>query len=151
MTRRPRPGRSRHEREGILVVEANPDQRLERFQADVAELRVRVPDPAGDLRKLRIGGGVLVLGVAIGVVAVLVSHDTTDPLVQRDAIVLALVGVSTSIAGAAMYLRYGLTQFLRFWLARTIYERTAASAAEVRSVAEPAASPPNRNGAANPH
>jgi hypothetical protein len=132
------------------MVESNPDERLERFKADVAHLRVRVPDPAGDLRKLRLGSGVLVLGIAIGVVALVVSHDTTDPLVQRDAMVLALVGVSTSIAGAAMYLRYGLTQFLRFWLARTIYERTMATVGDVAPAERVPPPGPSRNGSTSP-
>jgi hypothetical protein len=131
------------------MVEANPDERLERFKADVARLRVRVPDPGGDLRKLRVGGAVLVLGIVLGVVALLVSHDTTDPLVQRDAMVLALVGVSTSIAGAAMYLRYGLTQFLRFWLARTIYERTMATHGDETPAGPAPAATPSRNGASS--
>jgi hypothetical protein len=45
-------------------------------------------------------------------------------LQQRDAIVIALTGVALSIAGAALFLRYGLTQFLRFWLARMIFEQS---------------------------
>jgi hypothetical protein len=126
------------------MAESNADERLERFKADVAALRVGLPDPAGDVRKLRAGGGLLVLGVAVGIVALLISHDTSDPLVQRDAMVLALVGVSTSIAGAALYVRHGLTHFLRFWLARTVYERSLPLPAEVPTSA------PSRNGGASP-
>ena len=37
--------------------------------------------------------------------------------------ILALVGVTVSILGAALFLRYSLARFLRFWLLRLIYEQ----------------------------
>jgi hypothetical protein len=131
------------------MVEPSHDERLERFRAEVAALRVATPDPAGDHRRLRLGGVLLAAGIAVGIGAVLVSHGTSDPLLQRDAIVAALAGVSISIAGAAMYLRYALTGFLRFWLARLVYERTVTAPAVVPAV-------PGRNGStsapgAEPH
>lgn len=100
--------------------------RLERFAADVAALQ---PDPAAKRRLVtgtRLGGALLVAGIAIGVVAYLLSHRTTSSLTQGDAIVVAGIGVSVSIAGAAIYLRYGLSQFLRLWLARLVYENARA-------------------------
>jgi hypothetical protein len=53
------------------------------------------------------------------------SHGTTNPLAQRDAITLALGGVAAAVVGAALFLRYSLAGFLRFWLARLIYEQKA--------------------------
>jgi len=40
---------------------------------------------------------------------------------------LAFFGIGLSIAGAALFLRYSLARFLRFWLLRLIYEQQDAS------------------------
>ncbi|MDT3445425.1 MULTISPECIES: hypothetical protein [unclassified Pseudofrankia] len=50
------------------------------------------------------------------------SHGTRDPLVQRDAITLGLAGVTSAVIGSGIFLRYSLTGFLRFWLARQSYD-----------------------------
>ena len=55
------------------------------------------------------------------------AYNTEGPATQRDAIVIALIGVTVSVVGAAIFLRYSLAQFLRFWLARLIYEQQAAT------------------------
>ena len=54
--------------------------------------------------------------------AYLLSHNTSDALVQRDALVVALAGVALSIVGAALFLRYSLTGVLRYWMARQSYD-----------------------------
>jgi hypothetical protein len=38
-------------------------------------------------------------------------------------IITALIGVSITVVGAALFLRYSIAQFLRFWLARLSYEQ----------------------------
>ncbi len=48
------------------------------------------------------------------------QSDTRDVI---SSVILALVGVSVSIVGAALFLRYSLARFLRFWLLRLIYEQ----------------------------
>ncbi len=42
---------------------------------------------------------------------------------QLDAIVIAILGLGITIIGAALFVRSSLTQFLRFWLARVLYEQ----------------------------
>ena len=71
----------------------------------------------------RLGAGLLVAGVVLGVVAYSNSHNTSEPLEQRDAIILALIGVSVSIGGLAVFLRYSLGALLRLWLARLVLDR----------------------------
>jgi hypothetical protein len=103
---------------------ASDTARLERFKTEIAEMRLKESDPAKEANLVRLGALLMVLGVVVGVVAYFLSHGTTNPLGQRDAIVVALIGVSISVTGAAVFLRYGLTQFLRFWLARMIFEQS---------------------------
>ena len=59
------------------------------------------------------------------IIAYFISHNTSDPLVQRDAVILALTGVAIAIVGSVVFLRFSLTNFLRFWLARQAFDMGA--------------------------
>jgi fructose-specific phosphotransferase system IIC component len=67
----------------------------------------------------------MIAGVTLPLLAYFMSHGTTNSLAQRDAIVLALLGVALAMAGAALYLKGALAGFLRFWLVRDLHERRA--------------------------
>ncbi|TDD91825.1 hypothetical protein E1293_01820 [Actinomadura darangshiensis] len=88
----------------------------------MAELKI--PDPAAGRAALwlRLGAVLMAAGVALAAAAYAVSHGTRDPLLQRDAITLGLGGVTAAVAGSALFLRYSLTGFLRFWMARQSYD-----------------------------
>lgn len=110
----------------MVAVDAVTDDQGDReaaFRADVAAMRVRGGTVARERTMARLGGVLLVVGVALGVVAYVQSHGTTNPLAQRDAIVLALIGVSVSLLGLALFLRYSLGALLRLWLARLVLDR----------------------------
>jgi hypothetical protein len=98
------------------------ETRADRFVRELAELRI--PDPAAGRATLwlRLGAALMTLGAALAVAAYAVSHGTRDPLVQRDALTLGLGGVTAAVAGSALFLRYSLTGFLRFWMARQSYD-----------------------------
>lgn len=96
--------------------------RGERFARDVEALKVRDPSVGRPVLWLRLGVVLMVLGVVVVVVAFFVSHSTTDALVQRDGIVLGLGGVVLGVVGSAVYVRFALTNFLRFWLARQSFD-----------------------------
>jgi len=98
------------------------ETRADRFVRELGELKI--PDPAAGRPRLwlRLGVVLMVLGPVLAVSAYLISHRTTDALVQRDAITVALGGVTVSIVGSALFLRYSLTGFLRFWMARQSYD-----------------------------
>ncbi|MFD1814558.1 hypothetical protein [Rhodococcus gannanensis] len=104
--------------------------RADRFSRELAELKI--PDPAAGRSALwlRVGAAGMILGPVLGVIAYLMSHNTSDPLVQRDAIVIGLIGISVAIVGAALYLRHSITGFLRFWMARQSYELSLRAGAD---------------------
>lgn len=103
------------------------ETRADRFSRELAELKIPDPSSGRSGLWLRLGTALMVLGPLLGVVAYFLSHNTSDALVQRDAIVLAVIGVSVGISGSAVFLRYSLTSFLRFWMARQSYDRALAS------------------------
>jgi hypothetical protein len=98
------------------------ETRADRFVRELAELKI--PDPASRRADLwlRLGIALMVLGPVLGVAAYLIAHNTLDPLVQRDAITIALGGIAGSVVGTGLFLRYSLTGFLRFWMARQSYD-----------------------------
>lgn len=101
---------------------SNPT-RVEQFTAEIAEMKLPDTSSSRDRLLLRAGVGLMALGVVIGIVAYVLGHGTTNPLQQRDAIVMAIIGLTVAVVGAAVFLRYSLAQFLRFWLARLSWEQ----------------------------
>lgn len=105
-------------------MQGQPD-RIEQFKADIADLRITDPSTARDQLATKLGSVGMALGVVLPVVAYFLSHGTTNPLSQRDALVVALIGLALAVVGAALYLKGSLAGFLRFWLVRDLHERRA--------------------------
>jgi hypothetical protein len=99
--------------------------RVEEFRTDIAAMRLKDPVLGRESLLLRAGAAAMAAGVVVAIIAYFLSHKTKDPLAQRDAIVMAIAGASVTVMGAAVWLRYSLAGFLRFWLARLIYEQRA--------------------------
>ena len=100
-------------------------QRIEQFRAEVADMKLR--DPAAGLDRLlvRLGVAGLVTGLGFAVAAWFISHGTRNPLQQRDAIVVAILGLTIAVVGGALFVKGAMAGFLRFWMARLCYEQQA--------------------------
>jgi hypothetical protein len=105
------------------AVPAAGSDRTEQFRRDLADMKIREPRVGMDGILLKLGLLGLVAGIVVAIVAYTMSHGTDNPLQQRDAFTIGLIGVTVSIAGAALFLRYSLAGFLRFWLARFLFEQ----------------------------
>ncbi len=99
--------------------------RAETFKAEVAELKIKDPNAGYDTYFLWGGLALMVVGIALSIVGYIMSHGTTSSLTQNDAVTVGIIGVSLTVAGGAVFLRYSFAQFMRFWLARFIYESRA--------------------------
>jgi hypothetical protein len=86
---------------------------------------VKDPSVARDRLLLRASVALMALGPVLGIIGYFLSHGTDNPLQQRDAIVLSLIGVSCAVSGGALFVRYALASFMRFWLARLCWEQQA--------------------------
>jgi hypothetical protein len=100
-------------------------ERIDQFKAEVAQMRVRDPATGLDRLLLRLGVLGMVGGIVVAASAWFLSHGTTNPLQQRDAVVQALIGLVLAIVGAALFVKAALAGFLRFWMARLCYEQQA--------------------------
>ncbi|MBK9178619.1 MAG: hypothetical protein IPM45_03405 [Acidimicrobiales bacterium] len=101
------------------------DERAERLRRDVAAVRRRDPVSGREQLLAAVGVAAMLGGIAVGIVAVSGSHATTNPLTQRDYTIVAIVGLTVSVCGAALFLRYSLARFGRLWLARLLVEQRA--------------------------
>jgi hypothetical protein len=99
--------------------------RVEQFKAEIADMKLRDPATSRDRIWLGVGVALMVLGVVLAAISYPMSHGTTNPLEQTDAVTLGLTGIASAVVGAALFLRFSIASFLRFWLARVIYEQKA--------------------------
>lgn len=108
-------------------MQGQPD-RIEQFEADIAELRITDPSSRRDHLATRLGVAGMAVGIILGLYAYSLSYGAGggDPAPQqRDAIVLGLLAVSVTVVGVALYVKGAMSSFLRFWLVRDLHERRA--------------------------
>jgi hypothetical protein len=98
-------------------------ERVEQFKQEIGDMKVRDPATGRERVWLRVGIALMVVGLGVAIAAYFMSHGTSNPLSQNDALVLAIIGLAATIVGGAVFVRYSLAAFLRFWLARFIYEQ----------------------------
>jgi hypothetical protein len=121
-----------------MSAQDQPDQeRVERFKQEINDMGLRDPATSRDRTLLRLGALGLLLGPIIAIAAYFMSHGTTNPLTQRDAIIVALIGVSLTVAAGALFVRYSMAMFLRFWLARLSFEQQAQTDRVVSALGAP--------------
>lgn len=100
---------------------AAADARMERFDDAVAALGHR--SSAGDRRWALLGLVAMAAGIVIAVVAYISSTSQSDSRDVMSSGILASVGLAVVIAGAAVFVRSSLTEFLRFWILRVLLAR----------------------------
>ncbi|MGP2441182.1 hypothetical protein [Streptomyces sp. JW3] len=124
-----------------------PEPRAERFLRELDELKIPDPAAARAALWLRLGAVLMAVGLVLGALSFPLAHGTGNSLAQGDALALGLGGITAAVVGAALFLRYSLTGFLRFWLARRAYDLELLGE---RLTAAPTAHPPTegdpRNG-----
>ncbi len=100
-------------------------ERVQEFKQEIADMHVRDPATGRDRIWLRVGVVLMIAGLVVAGLAYPLSHGTTNSLSQRDALALGLGGIALTVVGSALFLRYSIAGFLRFWLARLSYEQQA--------------------------
>ncbi|MBX3286053.1 MAG: hypothetical protein KF703_11970 [Actinobacteria bacterium] len=99
-----------------------PDRR-QQFEADIAKVRLRTGASANEPRLVALGVALMGAGAAVALVAFVVSGSQADTRDVLSTVILAIFGLALAVAGAAVFLRYSIGRFLRFWLLRLIYEQ----------------------------
>jgi hypothetical protein len=100
-------------------------ERVQEFKQEIADMRVRDPATGRDRIWLRVGAVLMIAGLIVAGLAYPLSHGTSNPLSQNDALALGLGGLTGAVVGSALFVRYSIAGFFRFWLARLSYEQQA--------------------------
>ena len=109
--------------------------RIDRFKDDIAALDLRAP--ADSSEKNYFLGGIALL--VVGALFILGGYwgASSTPLVAEQIPYLisgGVLGLGLMIIGAALFVRYSLSRYLRFWLIREIYEQRAQTDRVVESL-----------------
>ena len=108
-------------------MEPNPtNPRIDQFRSEVADLDIKTPADSGERTYLLIGIVLMVLGGGL-IFAGYWGASGTGVLAEQIPYVLSggFLGLGVMLVGAAMFVRYSLSRYLRYWLIRTIYEERA--------------------------
>ncbi len=103
------------------------EARIEQFRSEVDGLKLRGSSGQGEQRLLVLGVVVTVIGIGLAVLgAIQVGQSGGNPADQRAFMAQgSFMGLALIIAGAALFVRYSLARFMRFWLIRLTYESRA--------------------------
>jgi uncharacterized membrane protein len=99
------------------------DDRIQAFTQEIGELKLR--GGRGDRERILLVIGViaLVAGVVLAVVGGFQASGTTD-LGDQVAFLATgtFIGLALVVLGTALFIRYSVARFMRFWLVRLVHE-----------------------------
>ncbi|MGB3411439.1 MAG: hypothetical protein WBA45_09575 [Microthrixaceae bacterium] len=105
----------------------NNDVRINEFKTEIEGLKLRGSSSEGEKRLLAIGVILGVAGVLLAIGgAIQVASFGDSPGDQRAVLAQgSFLGIALIIAGAALFVRFSLARYLRFWMIRLTYESRA--------------------------
>ena len=96
--------------------------RLQEFQTEVDRMKVTGGAANPERLGMSLGIGLFAAAILIEIIALSGSSGACDPRDQTDFVILALLGVVVALGAVALFVRYALTRWFRYWLVRLIYE-----------------------------
>lgn len=110
-------------------------QRIEQFKQELAEVNVKTPVDHGERTYLIAGMVVAVVGLAVILVGWWGASGTAIVAEQIPYLISGGVfGLGLVVIGGALFVRYSLTRYLRFWVIRSIYEERAQADRQVEAI-----------------
>lgn len=110
-------------------------QRIEEFREEIAGMQMRPPEDSSE-RKWLLAGMLLPL---LGLLAILIAWwgaSGTPYTAEQIPYLISggLIGVGLIVVGAALFVRYSMTRYMRFWLLRMVYEERSQTDRTVESL-----------------
>jgi hypothetical protein len=109
--------------QGSYELQVNPE-RIEQFRSEIDRMHVKGTNGSSERWLLVTGVALVAVGLVLAVLgAAQVVNSGDSPADQRAAMASGcLLGIVLVIAGAAVFVRYSMGRYLRFWLIRLVYE-----------------------------
>jgi hypothetical protein len=109
--------------------------RLAQFQAEVERLRIKGSSPTVEQRLLTAGVVLMPLGVVLVLVGWYGASGTDESTDQMSYLISGgVLGLALAVVGAALFLRYSLARYFRYWLMRLIYEERTSTDRNVEAL-----------------
>ena len=139
--------------------------RIDQFRDDMDRMKLKGASSGSERWMLAVGALLAVAGVVLGILGAVNTINAGDSPTDQRAFIASgsLLGIVLVIAGAALFVRFSLGRFLRFWLVRLVYEgradtdrivdaieRASGLESTVPSVGGAASAPPPQQGVAPP-
>lgn len=114
----------------------NPE-RIEQFKDEIAAMNIRAPQAENE-RWLLIGGVVLMVLGIVFIVGGYWGASGSSTILDSISFLISggVLGLGLVVVGAALFLRYSMTRYLRYWLVRMIYEDQANTDRTVSAIQE---------------
>jgi hypothetical protein len=110
--------------------------RLAEFQAEIDRLKIRGSAPTTEQRLLTAGIVLMPVGALLVLVGWWGASGTTEVSSQIPYLISGgVLGLVCTVAGGALFLRYSLARYLRYWLLRLVYEERASTDRNVDALA----------------
>ncbi len=94
------------------------------FNDEIAGMQIRTPVDADERRWLLAGLGLIGVGVVLIIGGWFGASGTAYEAAQMPYLISGGVfGLAVVVVGAALFVRYSLSRYLRFWLVRSLYEQ----------------------------
>lgn len=112
----------------------NPD-RIAGFQAEIESMKVKATNGANESKLLVLGVVAGVAGLVLAVYGGIMVQNDANEFNQRAFMATgSFIGIALLIAGAALFVRYSMARYMRFWLIRLVHESRANTDRIVRAI-----------------
>ena len=106
------------------------DVRIEQFKSEIDGLKLRGSSSQGERRLLILGVGLVIAGLALaifGAIQVGAAGAVGDAPANQRAYMAqgSFLGIALILAGGALFVRFSLARYMRFWMIRLTYESRA--------------------------
>ncbi|MCO5313462.1 MAG: hypothetical protein M9952_11085 [Microthrixaceae bacterium] len=103
----------------------NPD-RIQQFNKEIGDLKLKASSGENESRLLVVGVVLSIAGLVLAIYGGLMVQGTLNEFNQRSYTATgSFIGLALLIAGAALFIRYSIARYLRFWLIRLVHESRA--------------------------
>ncbi len=101
--------------------------RVAEFREEMGRIGLKGTGAAAERWMLASGIVLVVAGVALGIMGAVQTINAGDSPADQRAFTASgvLLGILLAVAGAALFLRFSIARFMRFWLLRLVYENRA--------------------------
>jgi hypothetical protein len=117
-------------------------ERVKQFTDEIGELKLKASSSDNERRLLAVGVLAAIAGLVLTIVGGIQVNNSLDGIKQSSALATGtFLGIALLIAGTALFVRYSLSRYLRFWLIRLVWESRANTDRIVEAI-DRAANPP---------